>query len=112
MRDGFRREIMPLAASGQLSFADLMRIQTKVPFAIARLRIFEALRVYAAAHDGNLPKELADIHEVPIPLNPYDDRQFTYHCDGSHAALSVESGPGKGPWRCEITMTSEPNWLV
>ena len=55
-----------------------------------RLRIFEALRIYAAAHDGHLPQQLADIHEVPIPLNPYNDKPFDYSRDGDRAFLTQE----------------------
>ncbi len=97
MREGYRQEIIPLAASGQVAFVDLKRVETRVPFFISRLRIFEALRIYAAAHDGSLPRQLTDIREVPIPVNPYDGKPFTYRCDGNRAFLSVESGPKQGP---------------
>ena len=32
--------------------------------------IFEAIRLYAAAHDGQLPEKLSDITDVPVPLDP------------------------------------------
>jgi hypothetical protein len=107
LREDLQQEIIPLAAAGQLAFVDLKRVETRIPFIIARLRIFEALRIYAAGHDGHLPQQLADIREVPIPLNPYNDKPFAYSCDGDRVLLSAESGRSDGPWRCEITMTSK-----
>ena len=78
--------------------------ETRMLWIIARLRIFEALRIYAAAHDGQLPERLGDIREVPIPVNPFDDQPFTYHRDGNRAMLGVENGPPNLPWRYEVTM--------
>jgi hypothetical protein len=105
--DDLRQEIIPLAAAGHVALVDLKRVETRIPFIMARLRIFEALRIYAAAHDGHLPQQLADIHEVPIPLNPYNDKPFDYSRDGDRALLSAENGRSDGPWRCEITMSSK-----
>jgi len=107
VREAQGQEIIPLATKSQVDLVGLKEAETRVPFIIARLRIFEALRIYAAAHDGQLPQQLADILEVPIPVNPYDDKPFTYHRDGNRALLSVESGPKGVPWRCEITMAAK-----
>lgn len=104
--EGYRQEIIPLAASGQVAFVDLKRVETRVPFFISRLRIFEALRIYAAAHDGSLPRQLTDIREVPIPVNPYDGKPFTYRCDGNRA-FERRKRTEAGPWCCEITMTQK-----
>lgn len=54
---------------------------------IALLRVVEALRLYAAAHDGRLPDKLADITEVPIPSDPGTGQPFGYRKDGSSATL-------------------------
>lgn len=43
---------------------------------MAGLRTAEALRGYAAAHDGRPPEKLSDITAVPLPLNPYSGRSF------------------------------------
>jgi hypothetical protein len=43
---------------------------------IAMLRTVEAIRMYAAVHDGKLPESLDAITEVPIPLDPATGSPF------------------------------------
>ncbi len=38
----------------------------------AVLRLLEALRIYAAAHEGRLPDTLGDVTEVPVPIAPFN----------------------------------------
>jgi hypothetical protein len=45
---------------------------------LAALRCIEAIRAYAAGHDGRLPAALSDITEVPIPVDPVSGRAFEY----------------------------------
>ncbi len=104
LRDRGRQELIPLASLVLPALKSVKEAETRMPWIIARLRIFEALRIYAAAHDGQLPARLDDIREVPIPLNPFEDKPFTYQRDGARAMLSSESGPRNMPWRYEITM--------
>jgi hypothetical protein len=63
---------------------------------IASLAILDALRIYAAAHDGRLPEKLADITEVPIPNDPTRDEPFSYHREGDAAILESPSQPSTG----------------
>ena len=65
--------------------------------ALAAMRCIEALRLYAAAHDGELPATLDDIKEVPIPLNPVTGKPFGYHLEGKTAVLDAEGGLTKIP---------------
>jgi hypothetical protein len=53
------------------------------------LRVIEALRMYAADHDGALPAKLADIEEVPVPTNPATGKPFVYRLDGAKAILEL-----------------------
>lgn len=62
---------------------------------IAVLRCIEAIRLYAAAHDGKLPATLDDITEVPIPLDPMTGKAFTYRVSGEQATLSAPPPPGE-----------------
>jgi hypothetical protein len=55
------------------------------------LEILEAIRMYAAAHDGQLPGSLSDITEVPIPLDPFRGEPFLYERDGDTAILDAPS---------------------
>ncbi len=76
---------------------------------IALLRCIEALRIYAADHDDKLPAALADIHEVPVPNDPYTGKAFGYEVDNATAILNVLVTPGTYPipgynGKFEITM--------
>jgi hypothetical protein len=83
--------------------------QTRLERKIAALRCVEALRLYAAAHDGKLPAALSDITEVPVPLDPVTGRPFNYKVDGDKATLSAPPPAGEQPGpgnalRYELTM--------
>jgi hypothetical protein len=53
---------------------------------IALLRHVEALRMYAAAHDGKLPGQLSEI-AVPLPPDPFTGKPFAYRAEGNTAQL-------------------------
>ena len=59
---------------------------------MAILRCAEAIRLHAAAHEGKLPTTLADIKEVPVPVDPMTGRRFEYSAKDDQATLY---GP---PW--------------
>jgi hypothetical protein len=67
--------------------------QARVERNLAALRVVEALRMYAAAHDGQLPEKLNDITEVPLPDDPGTGRPFEYSREGGTATL-VSQMPG------------------
>ena len=54
----------------------------------AALTAVEALRSYAAAHDGKLPERLADLTDTPAPDNPLTGRPFDYRVENNVATLS------------------------
>ncbi len=45
--------------------------QLRLQLQIAGMRGAEALRLYAAAHQGRPPEKWADLKEVPLPINPF-----------------------------------------
>jgi hypothetical protein len=55
---------------------------------VATLRVIEAIRMYAATHDGQLPNTLSDITEVPVPDDPVTGLPFEYKLENSKARLS------------------------
>jgi hypothetical protein len=72
-------------------FADLLpdvvkarRAQAEVEQRIALLRHIEALRLYAAAHAGQLPTKLADV-PVPLPADPFSGQPFEYKVEAATA---------------------------
>jgi hypothetical protein len=68
--------------------------QVRVERKIAALRAVEALRIYAAAHDGALPDSLADVTEAPVPDDPSSGKPFEYRRDGATATL-ISRLPGE-----------------
>jgi hypothetical protein len=60
--------------------------QARLEQRIALLRIVEALRLYAAGHDGKLPAKLADC-PVPLPDDPITGKPFPYEVTGDTAHL-------------------------
>jgi hypothetical protein len=57
----------------------VMSRQARVERNLSALRIIEALRMYAAAHDGKLPDNLDDVTEAPIPSDPGTGKPFEKH---------------------------------
>jgi hypothetical protein len=80
-------EIVPLAETTQSVFQSTRGAIARGDRRIAILRVFEALRIYAAAHDGALPEKLADITEVPVPVDPVTGQPFEYAREGNKARL-------------------------
>jgi len=73
---------------------------------IALLRTVEALRNHLARH-GQLPERLDQISDVPLPLDPFTDKPFSYRTDGHLGTLEALAPPGRWPgsgWRIEMTV--------
>jgi hypothetical protein len=70
------------------------RAQGRLDQRIALLRHVEALRLYAAAHDGRWPEKLADV-PVPLPDDPLTGKPFRYYVDGATAHLRGSPPPGE-----------------
>jgi hypothetical protein len=93
------------ASPGEALFAGLVPALYKVRLAqgrleqrIALLRAVEALRLYAAAHDGKLPEKLSDV-PVPLPPDPFTGKPFRYEFDGTtaHVRGTPPAGQEKVP---------------
>ena len=71
----------------------VLQSANRVDARLAALRVVEATRLYAA-EQGRLPATLADITQVPVPLNPTSGAPFAYNSDGLTATLTVPSPSG------------------
>jgi len=78
-RDGLFADLLPHVVT-------LRRTQGELQRQIALLRHVEALRLYAAGHDGKLPGKLSEI-PVPLPDDPFTGEPFAYHAEGATARL-------------------------
>jgi hypothetical protein len=82
------REIIPVATRVLPAVFSVRMAEVRIDRRIAALRVVEALRMYAAAHDGRLPQRLDAISEVPIPDDPVTGGPFAYELRGESAVLS------------------------
>lgn len=57
------------------------------------LRTVEAIRHFAARHDGRLPESLAEIDDPPVPDDPILEKPFDYKVDNGVATLTAEGIP-------------------
>jgi hypothetical protein len=69
---------LPLARFVLPAVEKVMRAEVRVERRIAALRIVEAIRLYAATHDGKVPASLAEIKDVKIPVDPLTGKTFEY----------------------------------
>lgn len=58
------------------------------------IECIEAIRLYAAAHDGALPPSLEAITEAPTPLDPATGKPFEYKVGETTATLTAPVPPG------------------
>jgi hypothetical protein len=61
---------------------------------VAILQCIEAMRLYAAAHEGKFPKQLSDITLVPVPDDPVAHKAFVYTRTGAKAVLEMPALKG------------------
>lgn len=69
------------------------RTQLRLEQRLALLQHVEALRLYAAAHNGSLPASLSDI-ELPLPVDPFSGRPFVFATNGVTATIRGTAPPG------------------
>jgi hypothetical protein len=88
-----QREIVPLAS---LLLPGIRSVQSAIARndrEIAVLRTIEALRMYAAVHDGRLPEKLSGL-SVPVPIDPLTGQPFDYELRDDTAVIKGPPLPG------------------
>jgi hypothetical protein len=78
----------------QSALLKVRRAQGRLEQRIALLRHVEALRLYAAEHEGRLPEKLSDF-SVPLPDDPFTGKPFRYQFDGTTAHIRGGPPPGE-----------------
>jgi hypothetical protein len=89
------REALPIASMFLPAIQSLHFMAARNDRRIALLRIIEAIRLYGVAHGGQLPDELAEIKEVPIPNDPITGKSFLYQHNYGTAVLESPYIPGR-----------------
>jgi hypothetical protein len=83
------REVIPIVSLLLPAMQAARKAQVRLDRDVAALRVIEAIRMYAASHDGRLPARLEDINEVPVPVNPATGKPFAYRLQGATAILEL-----------------------
>jgi hypothetical protein len=77
--DGLFNDLLPNALRDRLAAG---RLEQRIAF----LRHVEALRLYAADHDGRLPQALAEV-SLPLPPDPFTGMSFVCKLEGATVHL-------------------------
>ena len=85
---------VPLAKPLLPAVKKVFGARTRIERRVAALRCVEAVRLYAAGHDGKLPASLNDVKDVPIPDDPLTGKPFGYRLVGDRAFFSSTPFPG------------------
>jgi len=83
------REVLPIASQLLPAISSARTAQVRLEREIAALRVIEALRMYAAEHDGKLPETLEEVTSVPLPLNPATGKPFSYRLEDATGILEL-----------------------
>ncbi|MHC4511184.1 MAG: hypothetical protein ACYTAO_19920 [Planctomycetota bacterium] len=87
---------------------DRMRMMTKrLDTNLNALQCVEALRHYAASHDGRLPEQLSDISDVDVPKDLLAGKAFEYSRNATGAVLQSavpKDGDSRDAVRYEIVL--------
>ena len=86
-------EVIPFGKLLLPSLRNVRAAQARLDRDVAALRVVEAMRLFAADHHGQLPKQPADITEVPIPNNPITGKPFDYEFRDGHGVLTSPAAP-------------------
>ncbi len=108
--DADRRRDAPLLPIAQLLLPATQKVliaRVRLDRRIAVLRCVEAVRLYAAAHGGKLPASLADVKEVPVPVDPVTGKPFGYKLADGKATLTSPPIPGTGDHRTALAYELE-----
>jgi hypothetical protein len=82
-----RWQLVGLSA-GRYAYAKLDR-------QIALARCVEMIRLYAGAHDGQLPATLADVDDAAVPIDPVTGGPFDYRVVDGRAIIAAPAPRGK-----------------
>ena len=88
-----QREVLPVARTLLPAVRSIQSAVARCDRNIAVLKTIEALRMYAAAHDGRLPEKLDEL-TVPVPLDPVTGEPFGYHLQDGAAVIEGPPLPG------------------
>jgi hypothetical protein len=105
--DYLQQMLLLLLPSVEKVYAAQVRTERR----LASLRAVEAVRLHAAKNDGKPPAKLADVTEVPVPVDPATGQPFEYVAEGDRFTISVAPPPGEkvqqgNSWKYVVTLAT------
>ena len=95
---GLPQPVIDLTKRVQWEDSDIKRkvhsLMNRLDRHVATLQCIEAMRLYAATHEGRFPKQLSDITQVPVPDDPVTHKPFIYSRTGAEAVLEGPAPEG------------------
>ena len=70
-------------------------LQARLDRQVAAAQCVEAVRMYAAGHEGKLPATLAELTDAPALIDPVTGKAFAYTVDGQTFTLDAPAPPGQ-----------------
>jgi hypothetical protein len=90
------------------SFQRLYETQLGLERRLAALSCIEAIRNYAALHQGKLPEQLDQIKELPVPPDPATGQPFLYQKEDNNFTLRAADLQPPTPGKLEYKVTVKP----
>ncbi len=103
--DDLRRE--QTAEQREMAFDRVRSISKRLDNNLNGLQCVEAIRHYAATHDGQLPETLSDISQMEVPKDVLSGKAFEYHRTSTGAVLKStipEGGSERDAFNYEIVL--------
>jgi hypothetical protein len=83
------REVLPINSLLLPAVFSALDASSRRDVSVAKDRVIEAIRMYAAQNGGKLPPSLSEIAAVPVPVHPKFGTPFPYKLAGETATLEV-----------------------
>jgi hypothetical protein len=93
----FRRLLGALGEGSRFPLEKVSLSAARTDRRLAALRCVEAMRQYAAKHEGKWPATLADVKDLPVPNDPLTGKPFEYAVNGDKATLALVKPAEKKP---------------
>jgi hypothetical protein len=85
------------AEQKEASFDRLRSISKRLDNSVNGLQCVEAIRYYAATHDGQLPEDLSDMNQIEVSKDVVSGKAFEYHLTSEGAVLKSAMPQGGRP---------------
>src|SRR5262249_18336243 len=102
----FRGLLKALDMDQPLALWQPLSVASRIDRRFAALRCLEAIRLYAATHDGKLPAALKDAGDLPTPVDPITGLAFEYEVKDDTARLKAPPVAGE-PEPAQYALTYE-----